>query len=603
MKFLPFAVACLTVSAVAQATSPTKPNAQTIYIGGDIVTVNDSAPAAEALAVKNGRILAVGKESDILKLRDNNTKVINLNGNTLIPGFIDGHGHVFNTGIQALSANLLAAPDGNVKDIASLQEALKSWWNKPENSRHGIILGFGYDDSQLAEQRHPTRQELDKVSKDVPILIIHQSGHLATLNSKALQLAGFTAESKDPEGGKIRREKNGKTPNGVLEETAFFGTLLPLFAKLNEKENEAIFRAGMKLYASFGYTTAQEGRASNSAVKTMYNLAQQSKLPIDVSAYPDIQIAQDVIQPPYYSNQYNNGFRVAGAKLNLDGSPQGKTAWLTKPYLVPPVGQKEGYKGYASMSDEKAAEYIELAQTKGWQLLTHVNGDAAIDQLIKGIEASEKKHGKPDRGFVAIHAQTARKDQVEAFKRLGIFPSFFPMHTFYWGDWHMDSVLGNERAQNISPTGWARDLGMIYTSHHDSPVALPNSMRVYSATVNRISRTGRVLGPKQKVSAIDGLKAQTLWAATQYKEEKNKGSIEVGKLADFAILSANPLKAAPETLADIQILETIKEGQTVYKRDEQTTASKGSGGCIDSLRCQAIATTAMISAGMLHHSH
>ncbi|WP_165314129.1 amidohydrolase [Vibrio ziniensis] len=603
MKFLPFAVACLGISSVAQATSPTKPYAQTIYIGGDIVTVNDTAPTAEALAEKNGRILAVGKESDVMKLRDSNTKVINLNGKTLIPGFIDGHGHVFNTGIQALSANLLAAPDGNVKDIASLQAALKSWMNKPENSRHGIILGFGYDDSQLAEQRHPTRQELGVVSQDIPVLVIHQSGHLATLNSKALQLAGFTAESKNPEGGNIRREKDGKMPNGVLEETAFFGVLIPLFSKLNEKENEAIFRAGMKLYSSFGYTTAQEGRATGSSVQTMYNLAQQSKLPIDVAAYADIQVAQDFIKPPYYSSQYNNGFRVAGAKLNLDGSPQGKTAWLTKPYLVPPVGQKEGYKGYPSMTDEKAAEYIELAQTKGWQLLTHVNGDAAIDQLLKGIEASEKKHGIPDRGFVAIHAQTARKDQVETFKRLGVFPSFFPMHTFYWGDWHMDSVLGGERAQNISPTGWARDLGMIYTSHHDSPVALPNSMRVYSATVNRISRTGRVLGPKQKVSAIDGLKAQTLWAATQYKEEKNKGSLEVGKLADFAILSANPLKVAPETLADIEILETVKEGQTVYKRDEQSTASKEMGGCIDSARCQAIATTAMISAGMLHHSH
>lgn len=601
MKLLPIALACLSISPLAQATSPSKPFAQAIYLGGDIITVNDAAPTAEAIAVTNGRILAVGDEAEILKLKNGNTKIINLNGNTLIPGFIDGHGHVFNTGVQALSANLLAAPDGNVNNIAALQQELKAWASKENNRKHGIIMGFGYDDSQLAEQRHPTRQELDEVSKDIPVLIIHQSGHLATLNTKALQLAGFTAESKDPDGGKIRREEDGKTPNGVLEETAFFSTLLPLMAKLNNKENEAIFKAGIELYASFGYTTAQEGRASTSAVKTMYNLAQQAKLPIDVAAYPDIQVAQEVIIPPYYSKNYNNGFRVAGAKLNLDGSPQGKTAWLTEPYLVPPVGQEAGYKGYPSMSDEKAADYIELAQTKGWQLLTHVNGDAAIDQLIKGVELSEKKHGIPDRGFVAIHAQTARKDQVESFKHLGIFPSFFPMHTFYWGDWHMTSVLGKARAQNISPTGWARDLDMIYTSHHDSPVALPNSMRVYSATVNRVSRSGKVLGPKQKVSAIDGLKSQTLWAAIQYKEEKNKGSLEIGKLADFAILSANPLKAAPETLADIQILETIKEGKSVYKRDAKTSLNKNS--CVNSVRCQAVATTAMISAGLLHHSH
>lgn len=201
--------------------------------------------------------------------------------------------------------------------------------------------------------------------------------------------------------------------------------------------------------------------------------------------------------------------------------------------------------------------------------------------------------------FIAIHAQTARKDQVESFKRLGVFPSFFPMHTFYWGDWHMNSVLGKERAENISPTGWARDLGMIYTSHHDSPVALPNSMRVYSATVNRVSRTGHVLEPQQRVSALDGLKSQTLWAATQYKEEKNKGSLEVGKLADLVILSDNPLTAKPATLSDIKVLETIKEGQTIYSSDQQVAL----GSCINTKRCQEIATTAMISAGLLHHPH
>ncbi|MGU5766074.1 amidohydrolase [Aeromonas allosaccharophila] len=486
-----------------------------------------------------------------------------------------------------------------VNSIAALQQSLRNWVAKPQNKAHGIILGFGYDDSQLKEGRHPTRQELDAVSQDLPVLIIHQSGHLATLNSKALALAGFGPDSKDPEGGKIRREADGKTPNGVLEETAFFGTLMSMFANLNDRENEAIFKAGMTLYASFGYTTAQEGRASTSAVKTMYQLAQKAKLPLDVAAYPDIQIARDVIAPPYYSSSYMNGFRVAGAKLNLDGSPQGKTAWLTQPYFVPPAGQKADYKGYPSMSDEQAASYIELAQRNGWQLLTHVNGDAAIDQLIKGIEASEKQHGKPDRGFVAIHAQTARKDQVASFQRLGIFPSFFPMHTFYWGDWHSDSVLGKERAQHISPTGWARELGMIFTSHHDSPVALPDAMRVYYATVNRISRTGRLIGPDQRVSALDGLKAQTLWAATQYKEEHDKGSLEVGKLADLVVLSANPLKVKPETLADIRIEETIKEGVSIYQRNGQT--AQESTGCTDSARCSAVATTAMVAAGLLHH--
>ncbi|MEL4282057.1 MULTISPECIES: amidohydrolase family protein [Shewanella] len=177
MKLISSAIVCFSLSPFVQASSPPKPNAEAIYMGGNIITVNDSAPTAEALAIKNGRILAVGKASELLKLKGNDTQVINLNGKTLIPGFIDGHGHVFNTGIQALSANLLAAPDGHVGNIADLQKALKAWAGKAENSKLGIILGFGYDDSQLAEQRHPTRQELDAIAKDIPVLIIHQSGH------------------------------------------------------------------------------------------------------------------------------------------------------------------------------------------------------------------------------------------------------------------------------------------------------------------------------------------------------------------------------------------------------------------------------------------
>ena len=187
MKITPIAIALLAASS-ANAASPAKPTAQTIYLGGDIVTVNDAAPTAQALAIKDGRILALGSEADILTLRDGETRVVDLQGKTLIPGFIDAHGHVFNTGIQALSANLLAPPDGAVNSIAALQQSLRNWVAKPQNKAHGIILGFGYDDSQLKEGRHPTRQELDAVSQELPVLIIHQSGHLATLNSKALAL-------------------------------------------------------------------------------------------------------------------------------------------------------------------------------------------------------------------------------------------------------------------------------------------------------------------------------------------------------------------------------------------------------------------------------
>ncbi|OWY37373.1 amidohydrolase [Xenophilus sp. AP218F] len=573
------------------------PFADAIYSGGDIVTVNELQPNAEAVAVKNGKIIAVGAKDEVFKLKNSQTRMVDLQGKTLIPGFIDAHGHVFNTGVQALSANLLPQPDGKVNSIAALQQTLREWAAAPQNQKLGIVFGFGYDDSQLAEQRHPTRDELDAVSADLPVIVIHQSGHLAAMNSKALAMVGYNAKTADPAGGKIRRRAGGNEPDGVLEEMAFFRVLIPLFAKLSPKDNEMIFKAGMDLYSRFGYTTAQEGRATADSVKTMYGLAQKGKLKIDVAAYPDIQGAQDVIKAPYLSRSYHNGFRVAGAKLNLDGSPQGKTAWLTQPYLVPPHGQNAEYRGYASMSDAEAQKYVDLAFRKRWQLLAHVNGDAAIDQYIQAVRKAEEKFGKGDRRIVAIHAQTAREDQVQAFKDLNILPSFFPMHTFYWGDWHKNSVLGGERAQNISPTGWALARGMIFTSHHDAPVAFPNAMRVYSATVNRVTRSGEVLGPEQRVSPLVGLKAQTLWAAYQYFEEKTKGSIEVGKTADFVVLSANPLTGDPMKINDIQVLKTIKEGKLIYQADSQSGLAGNS--CSGSDRCFALASAALMRGGLV----
>jgi predicted amidohydrolase YtcJ len=570
-------------------------SADIIYSNGDVITVNELQPEAEAVAVKNGNIIAVGNKDEVFKLKGSKTRLVDLQGHTLIPGFIDAHGHVFNTGVQALSANLLPKPDGKVNNIQVLQETLREWAAQPNNKKLGIIMGFGYDDSQLEEQRHPTRDELDAVSKDAPVLIIHQSGHLAAMNSKALAMAGYNSQSEDPSGGKIRRRADSQEPDGVLEEMAFFRVLIPLFAKLSPEDNELIFRAGMKLYTRFGYTTAQEGRATPDSVKTMYGLAQKEKLMIDVAAYPDIQGAQEVIKPPYLSKTYLNGFRVAGAKLNLDGSPQGKTAWLTQPYLVPPKGQKSDYRGYPSMSDADAQKYVDLAFKNNWQLLAHVNGDAAIDQYINAVRNAEIKYGKADRRIVAIHAQTAREDQVQSFKELGIMPSFFPMHTFYWGDWHKNSVLGNKRAQNISPTGWALARNMIFTSHHDAPVAFPNAMRVYSATVNRVTRSGEVLGPDQRVSPLVGLKTQTLWAAYQYFEEKTKGSIEVGKVADLVVLSDNPLKGDPMNINNIRVMSTIKRGEVVYQANDSDLADNS---CSNSDRCFDLASVTMIRGGV-----
>ncbi|PSV54587.1 amidohydrolase [Photobacterium sp. GB-1] len=542
-------------------------HADTIYSGGDIITINDKQPEVEAVAVKNGKILATGSLSDIEKHKNAETNIVDLKGNTLIPGFVDAHGHVFNVGLQALSANLLPPPDGEGRDINSLIELTNQWHKDfPERSdKVGWIIGFGYDDSQLTEKRHPTAEDLDKISTELPVILIHQSGHLAAVNNKALEVAGVTDKTEDPEGGIFVRKKGSQQPNGTLEENAFYYVLGKVLANMSNEDNEKIFKAGMELYSQFGYTTGQEGRAFPNIMPIMQKVSEEGNSPIDVVAYPDIVIASQTISGPYLSNDYKNNFRIGGAKLTIDGSPQGKTAWLTQPYFEPPKGKDGSYVGYSAISNNDTFKYVDQAFENNWQILAHANGDAAIDVFIAAVKQAEDKYGKKDRRPVLIHGQTIRPDQINSLKELGIFPSLFPMHTYYWGDWHRDSVLGPERAEFISPTKTVYDKGIKFSSHHDAPVALPDSMRVLSATVNRRSRTGDIIGPTERVSPLIGLKAMTIWPAYQHFEEDKKGSIEVGKEADFVILSDNPLKIDPLKIEDIKIQATINDGKTVYQ--------------------------------------
>ena len=538
--------------------------AELIYRNGVILTMNDDQPSAEAVAVRDGRIVAVGAEADVLASAGEQTRIVDLAGRTLLPGFVDSHGHAYLIGLQASTANLLPPPDGEGRDIASLQALLSDWAADHQEavSEIGWIVGFGYDDSQLAEQRHPTRDDLDKVSTDIPVIIIHQSGHLGVANSRALQLAGVSAATPDPEGGTFRRRGGSREPNGVLEEYAFFHVLSQLMANFDASDNDALVVEGTRLLASYGYTTAQEGRAMGESLAAMQRVADSGRLAVDLVAYPDI-LEVDAIQP---SRRYSNRFRVGGAKLTIDGSPQGKTAWLREPYFVPPDGQGQDYRGYPAIDEKTTFDAVDKAYANGWQILAHANGDAAIDRFIEAVRRARAGHPGVDNRPVLIHGQVLRKDQVGQLKELGIFPSLFPMHTFYWGDWHRQSVLGPERAENISPTGWVLQQQMMFGTHHDAPVALPDSMRVLSATVTRKSRSGRVLGPEHRVPVATALKAMTIWPAWQHFEEDNKGSVEVGKLADFVILSDNPLSVPPDELADITVLETIKEGITIYKR-------------------------------------
>ncbi|WP_332872530.1 amidohydrolase [Pontibaca salina] len=538
--------------------------ADTIYSGGPILTINDSQPSAEAVAVKDGRILAVGDLADLKQLRGESTETFDLQGRTMLPGFIDSHGHVVMGGLQALSANLLSPPDGGVGDIASLQDALRRWMtdNAQTVDKVNMVIGFGYDNAQLAELRHPTREDLDAVSQDVPIVIVHQSGHLGVANSKALELAGIDASTPNPEGGVIRHDADG-APNGILEEYAFFTVLVPLLGQLGEEGIIAFARAGAQLWASYGYTTAQDGRSTAGIVEALKAVGARGDLPVDVVAFPDVLEDREYIRDNI-SRDYSNNVRVGGCKLTIDGSPQGFTALRDRPYHDPVGDYPADYKGYAVINMEQVQDAVNWCYENNIQVITHANGEGASDMLIGAIGAAQEKYGDPGNRPVLVHGQFLREDQVDSYQKLGVFPSLFPMHTFFWGDWHRDHTVGPVNADNISPTGWFRDRGMIFGTHHDAPVALPDSMRILSATVTRRTRSGDILGPRQRVDVMTALKAMTIWPAWQHFEEDDKGSIETGKIADFVVLSEDPTAIDPELLADLRVEATIKNGKVIY---------------------------------------
>jgi predicted amidohydrolase YtcJ len=541
--------------------------ADTLYTGGAILTMNDAQATAEAVAVSDGRIVAVGALEDLRAYRDDDTQTVDLDGRALLPGFVDSHGHVIMGGLQALSANLLSPPDGEVRDIASLQETLREWVsaNADAVESAGLIVGFGYDPAQLAELRHPTRDELDAVSTELPVIVVHQSGHFGAFNSLALERVEITAATPDPAGGIIRRRADGE-PDGVLEENAFLGPLARLVGGLGPEYFEAFARAGARLWARYGYTTAQEGRAMPDTVAIARKVAAEGGFDIDIVIYPDVLVDRDFIAANV-SDRYENRVRVGGAKLTIDGSPQGFTALRDRPYYAPVGHYSPGYAGYPAATMEQVTESVDWAFTNGIQVLTHSNGEGATDMLIAAIDTAVKKHG-PGRRPVLIHGQFLREDQVDALQRLGIFPSLFPMHTFYWGDWHRDHTVGPVNADDISPTGWVRKRGMMFGTHHDAPVAFPDSMRVLDATVTRRSRSGDILGPAHRVDVITALKAMTIWPAWQHLEDTDKGSIEVGKLADFVILSGDPTAINPERLDTLEVLQTIKEDRVVYDQGD-----------------------------------
>lgn len=550
--------------AAKDADDPAGPGVDLIITGGPIVTMEGDQPTtAEAIVIDEGKIIFVGGRADAMKQKVDGTVVKDLAGKTLMPGFIDGHAHGQQFGTQAVGANLLAPPDGQVNTINDLVAKLKTFGESPDVKLTGWIFGVGYDDALLG--RHPTRYDLDRVSTTVPVMATHISGHFMAVNTLGLNMIGYDASTVDPEGGVIRREADGKTPNGVLEELAAMPHMVKFLAPVNQQGKDDVLKRGLELAKSYGYTTLNEGRMFGPMSKDMENAAARGLLDIDFIGWMDYSNKAELDRA--FSTTYKDHYRLGGLKITLDGSPQGRTAWRTKPYLIPPDGQKPGYKGYPAIPDtDQVAAYVDEAYAKGWPVKLHANGDAAIDQMLEAVRRATAKHGVKPGQAILVHGQFIRPDQVKELKTLGIFPSMFPMHTFYWGDWYR-KIVGPEQGAQISPMRSILNTGSHATSHTDAPVALPNLMQVVWATVNRTSRSGKIISEGERVTPYEAMKMVTMWGAEQFGEQDSKGSIKEGKRADLVVLSDNPVTMDPAKINQVRVLETIKDGKSVWVRN------------------------------------
>jgi predicted amidohydrolase YtcJ len=533
--------------------------ADRLFVGDNILTMDDSLAGATAVAIRGEEIVWVGMS---VEWAGSAAQTVELGERALLPGLIDAHGHLAFLARTVNLANVASPPVGAVTTIASLQEVVRTYIDDRQIAPGQWVIGMGYDDSLIEEQRHPNRSDLDAISGEHPIALIHVSGHLTTVNSMALDLSGITAETPDPPGGVIRRQPGSAEPNGVLEETAtaplrhiYYGDGAP----------GADVRRALAMYAENGVTTVQDGGASWEIHELVKEAASAGDVNLDVVLYPVGMDPSFSVPDGITLGEYRDRIKVGGIKLLLDGSPQGKTAYLSKPYEVAPHGQPDDYRGYPMIPQELADERVAHFISHGIPMLVHCNGDAAAEMLLDALDKAGETMDLGDHRTVMIHAQTVREDQLDRMAALGVVPSYFSAHTFYWGDWHRDSVLGVERASRISPTRTTLERGMPFTVHNDAPVVPPDMMRLLWATVNRITRSGQTLGEAQRISALEAIRAVTVHAAYQNFEEGLKGSLTPGKLADLVILSANPATVDPQQILDIEVVETVSRGVTVYQ--------------------------------------
>jgi predicted amidohydrolase YtcJ len=461
-----------------------------------------------------------------------------------------------------------APPAGPGKDAASIVAELVKFRDTNKIAKGEVIQAYGYDENVMPKGQLLNRDDLDKALPDNPVLVGHVSMHGAVLNSAAMKKWGISAKTKTPPGGVIVRKPGTQEPWGLIMETAY----LPIFASLPQPttaQEVEWSKAGQLQYARHGITTAHEGATHAGDLDLMKRAAAGGANLIDVIAYPFITDLEAVLKkyPKETWGTYENGLKIGGVKITIDGSPQGKTAFFTTPYLTGGPGGEKNWKGELAFPEEVVAKAVKAVYDMGVPMNLHANGDGAIDAFLRVHEKAAAGDLGKERNITMIHSQFVRKDQLDKYVQYKILPSFYTLHTYYFAEAHIAN-RGKAQAMYISPMRDAIDKGLMPTNHTDFVVAPLDQLFVMWSAVNRISRDGALIGADQRVTPLEALKAQTINVARQYGEQASKGSLEVGKRADLVVLDQNPLKVDPMKIRDVKVVETFKDGKSIYKLRE-----------------------------------
>ncbi|QWE16217.1 amidohydrolase [Polynucleobacter sp. AP-Nino-20-G2] len=565
MKFAP---KLLSVLLIAHCTlSFAKGNADTIFYGGPILTVNAKNEEVQALAIQNGKIVAVGTKEAVTKdWQSDGTKVTDLKGQTLMPGFVEPHVHIMVTSVlEGLGLNLsnFTLPYDTLETLSQkLKAGLK---NVPAG---GWLFGFGVDPSRTAPfMAELTADELDKVSTEVPIFIVNQSGHIGYVNHKALELAGVTDKTPNPAGGGIYvKDAQGKLTGKLVEPP----TYLPFMAKMPNPTEAELFSAiqgTMKKMASTGVTTASDMSVGGNfgvdkEIAIYKSIFAKNASPIRVRGYlfsETLPAGYNTIKP----NEGDDRLRFIGIKYITDGSTQGLTAALNDPYSYP-----KGSKWSGALNYKDADIYASMKSyfDQGWQISSHSNGDKAIDQALNSYSKLLAGNPHPEERRLRIeHFTVNHEPQVKKAVKLGVIPSFTIGHVDYWGAAFNNHIIGSERAKRIDPAGDFKRAGGKFTLHSDTPVSNVGPLNYISEEVTRLWQLPpqKVLGPTQAVTVDDAIRAITIDAAYQVFADNIVGSLELGKQADLVVLEKNPRNTPPADIRNIKVKGTWIDGKQV----------------------------------------